>query len=65
MDRMRRLHGGRIITAAVLRSIRKTDLLDPFPKLGAYYERWLTSPAWQRTLGLYAERLGVSADDIR
>ena len=51
--------------AGVLRGIRKTDLMDPFPKLKAYYGRCFARPAWQRTLGLYAERLGVSVDDIR
>jgi len=54
-----------IMMAGVLRGIRKSDLMDPFPKLRAYYERCLARPAWQRTLGLYAERLGVSVDDIR
>src|SRR5688572_10740426 len=42
-----------IMMAGVLRTIRKTDLLQPFPKLSAYYERCLARPAWQRTLGLY------------
>ncbi|HEX3478262.1 MAG TPA: glutathione S-transferase family protein [Kofleriaceae bacterium] len=54
-----------ILMASVLRSIRKTDLMDPFPKVKAYHERCHARPAWQRTLGLYAERLGVSVDDIR
>ena len=54
-----------IMMACVLRSIRKGDLMDPFPRLKAYYERCLARPAWQRTLVLYAERLGVSVDDIR
>ena len=54
-----------IMMACVLRAIRKTDLLEPFPKLKAYYERCLARPAWQRTLALYAERFGVSVDDIR
>jgi glutathione S-transferase len=54
-----------IMMACVLRNVRKTDLLDPFPKLAAYYERCFARPAWQRTLGLYAERLGVRVDDIR
>jgi len=54
-----------IMLACVLRSIRKTDLMDPFPSIKAYYARCLARPAWQRTLGLYAERLGVSVDDIR
>ena len=51
--------------AWVLRGIRKTHLMDPFPRLEAYYERGQARPAWQRTLSLYAERLGVSVDDIR
>jgi glutathione S-transferase len=54
-----------IMMACVLRGIRKTDLMAPFPRIKAYYERCLARPAWQRTLGLYAERLGVSVDDIR
>jgi glutathione S-transferase len=39
--------------------------MDSFPKLKGYYERCFARPAWQRTLALYAERLGVSVDDIR
>jgi glutathione S-transferase len=54
-----------IMMAGVLRGIRKTDLLEPLPKLKAYYERCQARPAWQRTLSLYAERVGVSVDDIR
>src|SRR3954468_12725498 len=54
-----------IMMAGVLRTVRKTDLMDPFPRIKAYYARCTARPAWQRTLGLYAERLGVSVDDIR
>ena len=54
-----------IMLAGVLRGIRKTALMDPFPKLKAYYERCQVRPAWQRTLTLYAERLGVNVDAIR
>jgi glutathione S-transferase len=54
-----------IMMASVLRNIRKTDLMAPFPKLQAYYGRCLARPAWQRTLALYAERLGVTVDSIR
>jgi glutathione S-transferase len=54
-----------IMLAGVLRTIRKTDLLQPFPQIQAYYERCFARPAWQRTLRLYAERLEVSVDDIR
>lgn len=54
-----------IMMADVLRSIRKSDLMEPFPNIKAYYARCCARPAWQRTLGLYAERLGVRVDDIR
>jgi glutathione S-transferase len=54
-----------IMMAGVLRGIRKTDLMNPFPKVKAYFERCFARPAWQRTLALYAERLSVSVDDIR
>jgi len=54
-----------IMMACVLRAIRKTDLMDPFPTLKAYYQRCLARPAWQRTLSLYADRLGARVDDIR
>jgi glutathione S-transferase len=54
-----------IMMAGVLRGIRKTDLMDTFPRLKTYFERCQARPAWQRTLALYAERLGVSVDDIR
>jgi len=53
-----------IVTACVLRTIRKTDIMDSFPKIKAYFERCLARPAWQRTLSLYAERFGVSVDKI-
>ncbi|XYH98353.1 hypothetical protein ACMHYB_00875 [Sorangium sp. So ce1128] len=46
-------------------ALEETDLMEPFPRLKAYYERCQARPAWQRTHGLYAERLGVSVDDIR
>jgi glutathione S-transferase len=51
--------------AGVLRTIRKTDLLQPFPRIRAYYDRCFGRPAWERTLGLYADRLRVKVDDIR
>src|SRR5689334_4600941 len=41
-----------IMMAGVLRTIRKTDLMAPFPKLTAYYARCHARPAWQRTLAL-------------
>ena len=54
-----------ILLATVLREIRKTDLIDPYPRLKDYYARALARPACQRTLSLYAERLGVTVADIR
>ena len=54
-----------ILLATVLREIRKTDLMDPYPQLKAYYARALARPAWQRTLNSYSERLGVTVADIR
>src|SRR5262249_19343141 len=45
-----------IMMSCVLRSIRKTDQMEPFPRIKAYYERCQARPAWQRTLALYAER---------
>jgi glutathione S-transferase len=54
-----------IMMACVLRGIRKTDLMEPYPRIKAYYARTQARPAWQRTLGLYAERIGVTVDDIR
>jgi glutathione S-transferase len=54
-----------IMMASVLRGIRKTDLMEPFPRLAAYYGRCMNRSAWQRTLVLYAERLGVDVADIR
>jgi glutathione S-transferase len=54
-----------IMMAGVLRTIRKTDLMDPYPRLKAYFQRCQARPAWQRTLDLSAKRLGVSVDHIR
>jgi glutathione S-transferase len=54
-----------IMMAGVLRIIRKNGVMEPYPRIKAYYERCSARPAWQRTLGLYAERLGVSVDAIR
>jgi glutathione S-transferase len=54
-----------IAMASVLRTIRKTDLMAPFPGIESYYERCHARPAWQRTLKLAAERLGKSVDQLR
>ena len=54
-----------IMMAGVLRGVRKTDLLAPFPAIRSYYDRCFARPAWERTLGMYADRFGISADAIR
>jgi glutathione S-transferase len=54
-----------ILLATVLREVGKTDLIEPYPRLKAYYARALARPAWQRTLSLCAERQGVTVADIR
>ncbi|MEO5769568.1 MAG: glutathione S-transferase family protein [Polyangia bacterium] len=54
-----------LMMAGVLRTVRKTDLLDPFPKTKAYRDRCFARPAWERTLKMYAERFGVTVDEIR
>jgi glutathione S-transferase len=54
-----------ILLASVLREIRETDLMDSYPRLKDFYARALARPAWERTLDLYAHRLGVPVADIR
>ena len=54
-----------IAMASVLRTIRQTDLMEPFPLIKSYYERCHARPAWQRTLALAAERLRKSVDQLR
>ena len=54
-----------ILMANVLWTIRRTDMMDPYPAIKAYFERCHARPAWHRTLALYAERLGVKVDDLR
>ena len=54
-----------IMMAGVLRNVRKSDLLEPYPRIKAYYARCFARPAWERTLGMYAERFGVNVDEIR
>jgi len=53
-----------ILLATVLRGARRTGLLEPYPRVQAYYAKALARPAWQRTLQLCAERQGVSVTDI-
>lgn len=54
-----------IAMASVLRTVRKTTLMEPFPHIKSYYARCHARPAWQRTLALAAERLGMSVDELR
>jgi glutathione S-transferase len=54
-----------IMLGCVLRDLRKNGMMEPYPRVKSYYERCRARPAWQRTLALYAERLGVSVDSIR
>jgi glutathione S-transferase len=48
-----------ILMTTVLREIRKTDLIDPFPVLRDYFARCQARPAWQRTLKAYEARMGA------
>ncbi|WP_304466098.1 glutathione S-transferase family protein [Lysobacter sp. TY2-98] len=54
-----------LLMAAVLREIRKTDLLDRYPAVQAFYGRAFARPAWSRTLEAYAQRHGVEVASIR
>lgn len=54
-----------IALASVLRTIRQTDLMDPFPHIKSYFERCHARPAWQRVLALAAERLEMPMDALR
>lgn len=53
-----------ILLATVLREVRKTDLLQGYPRVKAYYDSALSRPAWHRTLQSYADRLSVEVSDI-
>jgi glutathione S-transferase len=44
----------------VLREIRKTDLLRPFPHLESYRHRCEERPAFQKVLKEYEDRLGIA-----
>ncbi len=54
-----------ILLTCVLREIRKTDLLKPYPRVVDYYNRALARPAWIRALTSYAESFGKNPADIR
>ena len=47
------------------RPCRTRQALRAYLRLKAYYARALGRPAWQRTLSLHSERLGVTVTDIR
>jgi glutathione S-transferase len=49
-----------IMMTMVLREIRKTDLIEPFPALKDYFARCQTRPAWRQTLRAYEERMGAA-----
>jgi glutathione S-transferase len=48
-----------ILMTMVLWEIRKTDLLDSFPNVKAYFNRCQERPAWERTRRAYEQRLRV------
>jgi len=54
-----------IAMASVLRTIRQTGLMAPYPHIKSYFERCHARPAWQRTLEIAAERLHRSVDQLR
>ena len=54
-----------IALASVLRTIRQTDLMAPYPHIKSYFERCHARPAWQRVLKLAAERLEMTVDELR
>lgn len=53
-----------ILIHSVLRGIRKTDFLEPYPRLKEFYAKVSARPAWHRTLESYSQRLGVTVEDI-
>jgi len=53
-----------ILLATVLREVRKTNLLEPYPRLTDYYSRAFGRPAWKRTLADYAKRVDIAVEDI-
>jgi glutathione S-transferase len=53
-----------ILMTMVLWEIRRTDLLDGFPKLKEYFQRCQDRPAWERTRRAYEERLHVPAGTV-
>jgi glutathione S-transferase len=53
-----------ILLATVLRQIRKTELMQPYPQVQAYLDRALARPAWARTLESYAQRFGKEVAEV-
>jgi glutathione S-transferase len=49
----------------VLRTIRKSDLMEPYPHIKSYFARCHSRPAWQWTLELASERLHRSVSELR
>jgi glutathione S-transferase len=49
---------------SVLRGVRKTDIIEPYPRLKEFYVRVSARPSWHRTLESYSQRLGVTLADI-
>lgn len=39
--------------------------MEPYPRIADYYRRAFARPAWQRTLEMYAERVGLRVEEIR
>jgi glutathione S-transferase len=54
-----------IMMAGVLRSIRHTGILQSHLAVRDFYDRCMARPAWEKTLNLYAQRVGASVDDVR
>ena len=50
-----------ILTVTVLREVRRSEVLDGFPRVREYAARCQQRPAWQRTLADYERRLGAPA----
>jgi glutathione S-transferase len=53
-----------ILLATVLRQIRKTELMQPYPQVRSYLDRALARPAWARTLESYAQRFGKEVAEV-
>jgi glutathione S-transferase len=54
-----------ILMTMVLWEVRKTELLAPFPRLKAYFQRCQERPAWWRTRRAYEERLHVPPGTVQ